>query len=175
MVNYSLKEQLPFFRNVLLFQSLNDEQILELIEIMEPLTIKAGELITREGAGDDSLFILLNGEVEISKSLLMPLWNDDSLPQEKALTHLTERDYAFFGEMALFEEHPQRSASIRALKTCSLAAIGKKALLRILEKKPEIGSRIYKNIATVLTRRLVDANKNILKLTTAFSLAMEGE
>jgi hypothetical protein len=61
------------------------------------------------------------------------------------------------------------------LKACSLAVIEKKALLRILEKKPEIGAIIYKNIAMVLTRRLVDANKNILKLTTAFSLALEGE
>jgi CRP/FNR family cyclic AMP-dependent transcriptional regulator len=175
MAQSSLKEQLPFFKRVLLFKDLDDEKILKLIGIMTRKSMKAGDLIAREGAGDDSLFILIEGQVEISKSLLMPLWNDDSQPQEKSLVRLSEKDCAFFGEMALFEDKPERSASIRALKACSLAVIDKKTLLEILEEYPEIGSVIYKNIATVLTRRLVKANRDILKLTTAFSLALEGD
>ena len=175
MVRTSLKTQLLYFKKVLLFKGLFDEQIMELIGIMKARVFSEGELLTREGAREDSLFILLKGEVEISKSLLMPLWDDETQPQEKSLIHLSEKDFPFFGEMALFENFPERSASIRSVKPCTVAILEKKNFINILREKPEIGSMIYKNIATVLTRRLVKANKDMLKLTTAFCLALEGE
>ncbi len=170
-----LKEQLPFFRKVMLFKDLDDRQIMEVIKLMSDLDVKSGEFITREGDKGDSLFILLQGHVEISKSLVMPLIHDNIEKQEKSLIRLSGKDYAFFGEMSLFEDNPERSASIRALELCKLAVIGKTDLLDLLKARPETGMLIFKNIATVLTRRLVKANKDILKLTTAFSLALEGE
>ncbi len=118
---------------------------------------------------------LLKGEVEISKRLLMPLVEGMSDKQEKSLIRLSEKDHAFFGEMALFEEKPERSASITALKNCKVAILDKNQFLGILEQNPEIGFIVIRNIATELTRRLVKANRDILKLTTAFSLALEGE
>lgn len=121
------------------------------------------------------MFILLKGEVEISKRLVLPLWGDVSGKQEKSLIILTEKQHAFFGEMALFEDKPERSASITAIKPCQLAVLQKKELLEILKSKPKIGATFYKNIATELTFRLIKANKDVLKLTTAFSLALEGK
>ncbi len=175
MAKASLKIQLPYFKKVLLFKDLFDEQISELIEVMNTRMYAEGDWLAKEGAREDWLFILLKGEVEISKSLLMPLWESAAQPQQKSLVRLSEKDFAFFGEMALFEDFPERSASIRALKPCTVAIIEKKALINILRQRPEMGTIIYKNIATVLTRRLVKANKDTLKLTTAFSLALEGE
>jgi CRP-like cAMP-binding protein len=170
-----LSAQLPFFRMVSLFQGLDEIQIRKIVEIMYVTDISSGEIITREGANEDTLFILLKGEVEISKRLLMPLFEGASDKQEKSLIHLSEKDHAFFGEMTLFEDKPERSASVTALSTCKVAELRKKDFLKILDQNPEIGSVVFKNIATELTRRLVKANKDILKLTTAFSLALEGE
>ena len=45
----------------------------------------------------------------------------------------------------------------------------------VLVTMTTVGSIIYHNIATVLTQRLIKSNKDILKLTTAFSLALEGD
>ena len=121
------------------------------------------------------MFILRKGEVEISKSLfLSPLRSENSL-QEKALNRLTEQQYSFFGEMALFLEKPERSASIKAVRPSSLAVLQKEELLSILDKDSTIASIIYKNISTELCKRLIKSNKDILKLTTAFSLALEGD
>jgi len=137
--------------------------------------IKKNEMITREGEPGDSMFILLKGEVEISKSLfLSPLRSENSL-QEKALNRLTEQQHSFFGEMALFLEKPERSASIKAVQPSSLAVLQKEELLSILDKDSTIASIIYKNISTELCKRLIKSNKDILKLTTAFSLAIEGD
>jgi len=55
-----------------------------------------------------------------------------------------------------------------------ISCFSKKDLLDICDKEPIIGKIIYKNIATELVKRLQTANKNILKLTTAFTLALEG-
>ncbi len=175
MPRTNLKIHLPYLKKVLLFNGLFDEQIIELIGIMKTREFALHELLAKEGAKEDCLYILLKGEVEITKSLLMPLWRNATKHDQKSLVRLSEKDFAFFGEMALFEDFPERSASIRALKPCTVAVIEKKALINFLRDKPEIGTIIYKNIATVLTRRLVKANRDMLKLTTAFSLALEGE
>ena len=76
--------------------------------------------------------------------------------------------------MVLFDDVPERSASVRALSECSVAVLNKKDLLIALDQDPDMGSVVYKNIATELVNRLKKANKDILKLTTAFSLALEG-
>ncbi len=80
--------------------------------------------------------------------------------------------------ISLFEENlrkPERSASIKAVRHCTIAVIQKEELLNILDKDPTIASIIFKNIAAELCKRLIKSNKDILKLTTAFSLALEGD
>ena len=175
MSNPLIDQHLTYFKKVSLFKNLDEIQIRKIMKIMTIAEIKKNEMITREGETGDSMFILLKGEVEISKSLfLSPLSNEKSL-REKALNSLTEQHHSFLGEMALFLEKPERSASIRALQPCLLAVLQKGELLSILNKDPNIASIIYKNISAELCKRLIKSNKDILKLTTAFSLALEGD
>ena len=112
---------------------------------------------------------------EISKSLLLSPFSSENSLQEKALNRLTEQHHSFFGEIALFLDKPERSASIKAVRPCSLAVLQKEELLLMLDKDPTIASIIYKNISAELCIRLIKSNKDILKLTTAFSLALEGD
>jgi len=175
MIDPTIKEYFSFFKHVSLFHNLDESQIKMVMEVMTVTDVKKGEMITKEGDHEDSMFVLLKGQVEISKSLFMsPLSSEDSL-QEKSLIRLNEDQHAFFGEMALFLENPERSASIKALRPCKLASIQKQSLVSLLDKDPHLGSILYKNVATELTKRLIKANRDILKLTTAFSLALEGE
>jgi CRP/FNR family cyclic AMP-dependent transcriptional regulator len=169
-----LKQQMAFFKKVSLFALLTENQIEKLIGIMTKKEVKSGEIIAKEDAHGDSLFILMRGEVEISKSLLLPFATENMTKQEKSLIILSEKQYPFFGEMALFSENPERSASVTARCDCTLTVIEKRDLMRILDEDPKIGSIVYKNIAGELSKRLNKANKDILKLTTAFSLALEG-
>jgi CRP/FNR family transcriptional regulator/CRP/FNR family cyclic AMP-dependent transcriptional regulator len=175
MANPLIDQHMPYFKLVSLFKNLNDTQIKKIMEIMIISEVKKNEMITREGEFGDSMFILLKGEVEISKSLYISTLSSNQSLQEKALSRLTEKSHSFFGEMALFLDKPERSASIRALKNCTLAVINKKQLLTVIDKDPIIASVIYKNISTELCKRLIKSNRDILKLTTAFSLALEGD
>ena len=175
MSNPLIDQHLSYFKKVSLFKELDEVQIKKIMTIMTLSEIKRNEMITREGETGDSMFILLSGEVEISKSLFIsPLSSEKSL-QEKALNRLTEKQHSFFGEISLFLEKPERSASIKAVRPCTLAVLQKEELLNMLSKDSAIASIIYKNIAAELCIRLIKSNKDILKLTTAFSLALEGD
>jgi len=175
MSNPLIDQHLAYFKKVSLFKNLDEVQIRKIMKIMTIAEIKKNEMITREGEHGDSMFILLKGEVEISKSLFLSPLNSEKSLQEKALNRLTEQHHSFLGEMALFLEKPERSASIRAVRPCSLVVLQKEALLSILENDTTIASIIYKNISAELCIRLIKSNKDILKLTTAFSLAFEGD
>lgn len=175
MSNPLIEQHLPYFKKVSLFNNLDEVQIKKIMELMTVKDFRKNEIITKEGESGESMFILLKGEVEISKSLLLsPLSRERSL-QEKALNRLTEQHHSFLGEMALFLEKPERSASIKAVKNCTLAVLQKEEFLNILSKNNTIASIIYYNIAAELCKRLIKSNKDILKLTTAFSLALEGD
>ena len=175
MTDPTIESYFSFFKKVSLFHDLDDSQIRRIMEIMTITDVKKGEMITKEGEHGDSMFILLKGQVEISKSLFMPPLSGKESLQEKSLIKLNEDQHAFFGEMALFLENPERSASIKALRPCKLATLQKQDLTSILNNDQYIAAIFYKNVAVELTKRLIKANRDILKLTTAFSLALEGE
>lgn len=175
MTQPAFSDYLSFFKQVSLFANLSEPQIKKIMTIMSLSDVKKGQVITREGETGNTMFILIRGEVEISKGLVLPQMTRQSSMLDKAFARLSDKQHPFFGEMALFMENPERSATIKALKPCMLAVLEKAALLNLIENDQSIGAVIYKNISAELTKRLIKSNKDILKLTTAFSLALEGE
>ena len=93
--------------------------------------------------------------------------------KDKVLLRLNADMHAIFGEMALFERESARSATVTATKACKLGVIYKKDFEVIVDQDPVLGFHIFRNIAEILSDRLKKANLDILKLTTAFSLALE--
>jgi len=173
-VKSDILSKLDYLKEVKLFADLTLEQIKKIVPQMGYEVIDAGTIFIQEGAGDTNLYILLDGEVEVSKTLVLPEWIRAGQKKEKSLIRLSEKHYPFFGEMAMFEEKPERSASIRAIRTCQMATLSKDSIEAITQESPFIGMLIYRNIASELVQRLRRANKDILKLTTAFTLALEG-
>lgn len=162
------------FKKVSLFSGLDDHQIERMISLMTMREFDSGEFVMHEGESGTEIYILLEGEVEISKSLVLPQWVQSAQNQEKALIRLSEKQFPFFGEMSMFGDTATREASIKATKACRMACMEKDVLMAEIKKDPKIGTIIYYNIASELVKRLRKANKDVLKLTTAFSLALEG-
>jgi len=173
------KSKIPqkYFNNlkkVSFFSGLDDHQIEQMIGVMTIREFDANDFVMHEGESGTEIYILLEGEVEISKSLVLPQWVQSVQNQEKALIRLSEKQFPFFGEMSMFGDTATREASIKATKACRMACMEKDVLIAEINKDPQIGTVIYHNIASELVKRLRKANKDILKLTTAFSLALEG-
>ncbi len=167
------KTDLNFLRKIPLFVGLSDDKLEMIKRIIREKTVDAGCVIIKEGTKGTEMFILLDGEVEVSKSLLLKVAGRGMDQRDKSLIRLTGDDYAFFGEMALFEPNAERSASVTAKSKCIIAEIAQEDFFRLTESDHEIGYHVLKNIVTIISNRLDKTTQDVLKLTTALSLALE--
>lgn len=164
---------IPFLKKIPIFTGLTDEQLTKTMRIMTVQSVVTGASIIKEREYGTNMFILLAGEVEVSKTLLLKVAGRGLDQRDKLLQKLSANDYAFFGEMGLFDERSERSASIIALTPCDLAVITKEDFFQLAEGDTGIGYTILKNIIRIVSVRLAKNNKDVLKLTTALSLALE--
>ncbi len=169
-----LVNKLDFFKKVPLFYELKDEQIKHILQVMEVENFGQNEYVMREGTIGNKMFILLEGQVEISKSLILPEWLPVFNKQEKTLLHFSDSDHPFFGEMVMLGDTSKRSASIITKSPCIMASITRNAFEKVAMEDKDMGMRVYRNMAGEIATRLRRANKDILKLTTALSIALEG-
>lgn len=165
-ISHEVLQKIPIFKG------LNEKQLEKLSEIIKLKEYDADEIVIKEGEIGDEVFILLDGEVEVSKSLVMKLPGYEIGQLEKSLTKLSSDNFPFFGEIALLDEKAERTATVTTLKPCKFAVISKNSFLSLAEQDKEIGYVLFKNIAEVLAMRLKKANNDILKLTTALSLVL---
>lgn len=155
----------------LIFQDLNAQELAKLFTVLQETKFSKGETIIREGDWGETLYILKEGMVEVSKTLTLRWAGIDSHEKEKILTKLSAADQAIFGEMALFENNV-RTATVTALTDCVAWEFPRSAFLKLAEENPLLGYKITKNIAQLLCWRLRKADEDTVKLTTALSLAL---
>ncbi len=156
-----------------LFAAMDEAQIDKVVRIMRVRHYKSGDLIIREGEIGGELFILIKGSIEISKRLTLRGTQGEDL-RNKSLVRLNDRDNVFFGEMSIFGDE-QRSATVRALDATTLGVLTTGQVRRLAETEPLIGYRMFYNIGKTVADNLRRANRDILKLSTAFCLALEGK
>ena len=111
---------------------------------------KAGQTIFQEGQKGDRLYIILDGEVRISKYI--------PGVGEEALAILEKGD--FFGEMALIDNEP-RSADAKAHKDVTVLPIESKLLTEMLSRDVESSYQFLFILCKILSRRLREINLKI--------------
>ena len=157
-----------------IFNGLSNEQVKEFISHIELSSIQKNENIINEGEDGDSLIFLFSGDVTITKAmtLMTNKTNVDTL--EKEITRLAAEIHPVFGEMSLFDGHDKRTATITALTDCNIGVLFSNEFFGICDKDPQVGNIVMRNIAGQLAKNLEKTNGQVLKLTTAFSLILEG-
>lgn len=162
-----------FLKEVYLFRDISDDCIATLLKRMKIRQFKRGEVIIREGEKGDSLFVLFQGNVSVTKK--MTLFADDETMSrvDKALIRLKDSDHAFFGEMAMCGEAEERSATVTADSDCQLGELPAEVINEMVATDSSFGIHFYRNLAKILADRLRKANRDILKLTTALTVALE--
>lgn len=158
-------------RTIPILQDLDEDEIRQLLKIARPIRYPKGTVILKEGETGESMYILEEGMVEVSKALVMRWGREDYQDRDKILTKLSAEDHAIFGEVALFEEN-RRTATVVALTDSLLLEIAKADFLRLAAENPRIGYKITRNIAQLLCSRLRKADEDTIKLTTALSIAL---
>ena len=156
-----------------IFKGLDESEIKLFEDKISSVDVSEGNYFIIEGDVGDSIFLLLEGEVEINQALTLFMNKSDADNREKAIIKLSSESKPLFGEMSLFIEGDQRTASVKALSDCKLAQIMKEELFKVCDAHPNTGYKVMQNLCRTLCGNLVKANQNVLKLTTAFSLILE--
>jgi len=155
-----------------IFKDLSDSQLEVVCEKLVERGYDENETIFSEGDVGTSLFLLLEGEVEITQALTLNIDNSEVDNREKSLIRLDASVKTFFGEVGLIEKDGVRTATVRTTLSSLIARLSKKDFKELMEKDPILGIVLLGNIAEVLCQRLRTTNANVLKITTAFSLAL---
>ena len=125
------------------FQGLTPAEIGEILARAEKCTFDPGVAIIKEGNIGPHMYIILEGEARVTKH---------GRDGEVELARLSAPES--FGEMALVDNEA-RSATVTAESFCVLVRLDDKTF----QAKPEIGLKVYRNIAAVLTERLRSADE----------------
>ncbi len=148
-----------FLKQTDLFRDLTDEELMEIILIGRVKKFKPDTVIFAEGDPGDTLFLITEGSVRISK-----LQGD----AEEALAVLEAR--SFFGEMTLFDRQP-RSAHAIAHEQATVFAISADALKQLFDRNKSIAYKFLWAFCLTLTTRLRSTNE---KFQVIMSLANSG-
>jgi CRP/FNR family cyclic AMP-dependent transcriptional regulator len=102
-----------------------------------------GEIIVREGDAGHSLFIIIDGDVEVIKHLDAP----------HCVTLARLHAGTFFGEMCVVDPVP-RAATVRALTAVRVIEITSGTLHHLFKKMPDQYAIMILNVARDIARRL---------------------
>src|SRR5512138_2783879 len=98
-----------------LFQGLSDDELQQLMDMAEPLSLRAGEILIKQGDAGDAAYVVIQGEFEIQKQAGQSLIRID-----------VRNPGDVVGEMALLSSGP-RNATVIARTDCEVLRIPKEA------------------------------------------------
>ena len=128
-------------KTVQLFRNLNDFEIEKFMGITENLRLEAGAFIFKKGANADTVYVVVEGSVKITK----PGSKDD------VISIIKRGEY--FGEMGLLDDSP-RSTDAHVETDCKLLTVNRANLLALMEADHDFGYKFMHNMAKTLAVRL---------------------
>jgi len=152
-------------RKQLLFVGLSDKEIDWLAQMAEEISLKKGEVLMKEGTPGDALYLVVEGQLEVSKR-----------SGNSEIVIAVRGEGEVFGEMSLLEPGGLHSATVHAISDSKLFKIGKAAFDELLTKHPAATLAILRTVMTRLrnTEAMMKQNEKMASLgTLAAGLAHE--
>jgi SulP family sulfate permease len=126
--------------DISVFQGLSAEQLRIVQNCVEPVFIRHGEIIFREGDVGDGIYFILSGYVSVFTG-----------SRDHRLATFAEG--VFFGEMSILEDKP-RSATVRAETDTRLLFMSKKNFQQLMVSDPSTIAHILQGLSLDLSHRL---------------------
>jgi len=136
-----------------IFSRLTERELLRVMQAVEVRAFDDGTVIIKEGDRGDELFIVLTGQVRVTRG-------------HATLTHLGPGEHV--GEMALIRSVP-RSASVIAEGPAELIAIRRADFFEILRKEHELAVKMLWQFLGVLADRLDSTSAELRAVKTELS------
>ena len=134
----------------MIFSELNEKEMVQLEKLGALRAYRPEETVVQEGHPGRSFFLVVSGKVEVRKSLRRAKY--------KKLSELGPLDV--FGEVC-FLGVETRSASVVSLTDAQIYEFDRDQFVAYIDRKPEIGVKIYRGMAKELARRLAKAGEDL--------------
>jgi CRP/FNR family transcriptional regulator, cyclic AMP receptor protein len=108
------------------FADLSRGELRELAKVTEDMEVEEGKSLTREGAAGSEFFVIVDGEVAVTK--------DGSEIR-------TMREGDFFGEISLLEDRP-RTATVTAKTPLRFFVLTRQNFRTLLAQQPELEEKV---------------------------------
>ncbi len=144
-------ENIPgLLKGVAIFKDLDERELGEIAEVCREETFVSGEYIFREGESGNRLYLIVEGEVRISR--------DVPGSGEEALAIL--KPGALFGEMAVFDRSDRSTHAISHGGTTVLT-ITRPDFEMLLDFNREMAYKVLWAVTRVLSSRLRNTNDSL--------------
>ncbi len=141
-----VRQQIDTLRMIPLLKYLNYKDLVKVKGITQRRSFEAGEILFKENTRSDTLYILLEGRVQLSKG-------------ESLLTELEPGSH--FGEMAMVDKAP-RSATASALGPIKTLLIQRSAFYELMRSDPVLSVKLMWSFVQVLNIRLRISNQELM-------------
>ena len=118
-------------RRAPLFEGLSRKELEQLAKLADDLEVDAGRVLTREGESGREFFVLLEGEVDVSRG---------------GRTIATRGAGDFIGEIAILEDIP-RTATVTATTPLRFFVLTRQAFWRMIDRMPEVERKVLRALA----------------------------
>lgn len=144
-------EEVPPARMAVL-RDLDEEDVSRLAQVLERHELRAGEMVFREGEEGERMYFIARGSVSIGVGVE---------GEGRDVRLATFSAGVVFGEMSLVQGE-RRSADARATAdTVVLYSLSRTALDQLSRTDPELGMRVYRNLARELATRLRNTTRTL--------------
>jgi CRP-like cAMP-binding protein len=137
-------------RNVAIFKSLDDGELARVSEVCKTQEFISGEYIFREGESGNRLYLIIEGEVRISRDV--PGSGEEALAVLKV--------GALFGEMAVFDRS-ERSTDAISNGGCKCITITRSDFELLLDFNRELAYKVLWACVRLLSSRLRQTNDSL--------------
>ncbi|MDI1435169.1 Stp1/IreP family PP2C-type Ser/Thr phosphatase [Polyangium sorediatum] len=128
-----------------LFSRLSEREMLRIMQVADVVSYDVDQIVVQEGDRGDELFIVLSGQVRISRG-------------ETVLNEFGPGEH--FGEMALIRAAP-RSATVTAIEPSELIVLHRNDFFEILRKEHELAVKLLWQFLGVLADRLDQTSRDL--------------
>jgi CRP/FNR family cyclic AMP-dependent transcriptional regulator len=119
-----------------LFSGLSKKELTQLARMSDDMEIEAGHVLCREGEIGQEIFVIVDGEVEVTRK---------GKPVKRS------GGDEFFGEIALLEDIP-RTATVKAKSPLRVFVLTSRDFRRLVDSSPSVERKVMRSLA----RRLVE-------------------
>jgi CRP/FNR family transcriptional regulator, cyclic AMP receptor protein len=143
-----------FLKTVRLFREFAEPELLAFAARMRALPLRKGQVLFREGADGQEMYVVRRGTMLISKTVTGRV--EQVLDREEA--------GSFFGEMSLFDRSA-RSATVQAETDAELLVLDRDNLNLLIEVNPRAAAAFFHSLVHVFIARLRTSGNLVAEVT----------